>query len=313
VSRRLPPLNSLIAFETSARLGSFTRAAEEMNVTSAAVGQQVRGLEDRLNIKLFHRSLEGLTLTSEAQSALPQIRRGFDLLSQGVQTLVASQRQKRLSISAPPTFAMKWLVPRLHSFYEQCPGSDIRFDTSMGYIDVARGEVDLAIRYGNGDYEGLHSEILLGEYILPLCAPKLCKSGLKAPADLNRFTLLHMDGETSDKNWPDWPDWGKRNNLDIEKFHDGPRFTQSGMALQAAVEGQGVALCGISFALDEISVGKLVAPFDTNCAIKTDNNYDLVYPKTNSLTDAQIEFLEWVKKEASTTRQLTGSYLKIDY
>ena len=309
--RRLPPLNALRAFEAAARLGSFTRAAEELGVTSAAVGQQVRGLEARLDVVLFHRALEGLTLTAEATEALPQIRRAFDLLAQGVQCLTPDRARTRLSISVAPTFAMKWLVPRLHRFHERHRAIDLGFDTAMRYADLGRGEADLAIRFGLGRYPGLKSQRLLEEYVLPLCSPKLCrgKRGLRRPLDLDRFTLLHVEGETADGSWPTWASWGERYGLARDRLEEGPRFTQSGMALQAAVEGQGVALCGITYSLDEILAGHLLAPFGTSCAIKTRYTFDLVYAPARAENPALMAFRRWSKDEAKESRRLAADYL----
>ena len=312
MSRRLPSLNALRAFEAAARYGSFTRAAEELGVTSAAVGQQVRGLEENLGIQLFYRSLDGLDLTTEAKTALPQIRQGFDLLSEGVQTLISIHDQDRLSISVAPTFAIKWLVPRLHHFYEKHPGIELRFDTSMRYADIVRGESDLAIRFGIGPYNGLRKERLLEEYVLPLCSPKLCLGGgdIRDVTDLHHFTLLHVDGETRDKSWLDWPSWGNRHNLDATKLKEGPRFTQSTMALQAAVQGQGIVLCGITFSIDEILAGNLVAPFGARCVSKTRFTYDLVYLPARAKHPAFVSFQRWIKERAKESKQLIDDYLE---
>jgi len=312
MNRRLPPLNALRAFEVAARCGSFTRAAEELGVTSAAVGQQVRGLEENLGFQLFHRSLDGLDLTREAKIALPQIRQGFDLLSEGVQALVSTYDQDHLSISVAPTFAIKWLVPRLHHFYEEHPGTELTFDTSMRYADIARGQSDLAIRFGIGPYSGLRKERLLEEYVLPLCSPKLCpeEGDIPGVTDLHRFTLLHVDGETRDRSWLDWPGWANEHDLGSATLEKGPRFTQSTMALQAAVEGQGIVLCGLSFSLDEILAGRLVAPFGADCVSKTRFAYDLVYLPAREKHPVFVAFQKWIKERAKESKQLTDDYLE---
>ena len=308
---RLPPLNALRAFEAAARRGSFTGAAEELGVTSAAIGQQVRGLEARLDMILFRRGPEGLALTAEAARALPHIRAGFDRIAEGVASLTPQPGRTRLAISVAPTFAMKWLVPRLHRFYERHAETEVSFDTSMRYADVAGGEVDLAIRFGPGRYPGLNSERLLPEVVLPLCAPKLChgKRGLRRPRDLERATLLHVAGETGDTSWPDWRRWSERYRLRGDPWQRGPRFTQSGMALQAAVEGQGLALCGISYALYEILGGRLLAPFGTGCSIKTRYAYDMVHAPARAENRALKAFRRWIIGEAEASRQVADDYL----
>jgi LysR family glycine cleavage system transcriptional activator len=308
---QLPPLNALRAFETTARLGSFTRAAQELGVTPAAVGQQVRSLEARLGRTLFLRSGDGLTLMPFAGNALADIQRGFDNLSQGYRSLSPNAEKQIISISVPPTFAIKWLVPRLHSFYERYPATELKFDTAMRFVDVGRGEVDLAIRFGSGRYPGLRKERLLEEWVVPLCAPILCrgKGGLKYPNDLDRFSLLHINGETADSNWLTWPKWAGSHNLEGQHFGQGPIFTQSLTALQAACEGQGIALCGISYALEDILAGRLYAPFGTECAVRTEYAYDMVYTPVRAEHPPVLAFRRWLKSEASKSRKRIGEYL----
>ena len=309
MSRNLRLLNALRAFEAAARLGSFTNAAAELGVTSAAVGQQVRGLEAHLGASLFERGLDGLTLTPEAVRGLPQIRRGFDLLGEGFEHLQPDPQNTGLSISVAPTFAVKWLVPRLHRFYEQHPAVEVTFDTAMRYVDVGKGEVDLAIRFGSGRYPGLQRNRLFAEHVIPLCAPQLRHQGLHTPADLGRFTLLHLQGETEDRSWPDWPRWGEMWRLDRDRVRRGPRFTQSAMALEAAVDGQGVALCGLSYSLDEILAGNLIAPFGTESISTTRFGYDCVYSPTAADRPLHLAFRKWIRREASESRKLISKFL----
>ncbi len=299
----LPPLNALKAFEAAARLGSFTRAAEELGVTSAAVGQQVRGLEARIGATLFQRSLDGLTLTTRAREALPKIRRGFDFLSQGFHQLAPDDDQTHLSISAAPTFAMKWLVPRLQRFHERHPTINLSFDTAMRFVEVGRGEVDLAIRFGAGRYPGLKSERLFHDWVLPLCAPSFdfADRNRQQPIDLAGVHLIHLEGETTDPAWMNWQGWAKRHDLNIDHLAEGPRFSQSAMALQAAIEGQGVALCSIVCAFHDILAGKLCPPFGTDCALETKYGYDMVYVPARAEHFAVRVFRNWMNEEARLT------------
>jgi LysR family glycine cleavage system transcriptional activator len=308
---KLLPLNALRAFEASARLGSFTNAADELGVTPAAVGQQIRALETRLGVSLFKRSPEGLIPLTDAANALPDIRSGFDYLAQGFETLNPDNSRAHISISVAPTFAIKWLVPRLHLFYGLHPEIEVRFDTTMRFADVGRGEVDLAVRFGTGQYPGLRKERLLEEWVLPLCAPELCQKqkGRKYAKNFPQYTLLHLQGETADPSWVTWPEWAEMHGLERGRFSEGPKFTQSAIALQAAIEGQGVALCGVTFAFEDILAGKLCAPLGTECAIKTHYAYDMVYTSVRAESRSVLAFRRWMKQEALKSTQDISEYL----
>ena len=182
----------------------------------------------------------------------------------------------------------------------------------MRYADLVRGQSDLAIRFGIGPYNGLRKERLLEEYVLPMCSPNLCprEGDIRDVTDLYHFTLLHVDGETRDQSWLDWEGWGNMQNLDTTKLKEGPRFTQSTMALQAAIEGQGIALCGLTFSFDEILAGNLVIPFGADCVRKTRFAYDLVYLPARAKHPAFVSFQKWIKKEAKESKQLTDDYLE---
>lgn len=188
-------LNALRAFEASARHGSFSGAAEELNVTAAAVGQMVRGLEDWLGMPLFHRSASGktrLTVTEGAERALPDIRAGLDRLGIGLERLRESTTSGILNVTVSPAFAAKWLLPRIDRFQARCPDTDIRLETSLKLVDYKAHGIDVGVRYGDGDWPGLAAEKLMDEEIFPVCSPGFCdKLNLTAPSDLTRTTLIH--------------------------------------------------------------------------------------------------------------------------
>jgi LysR family glycine cleavage system transcriptional activator len=307
--KRYPPLNALRAFEATARLGSYTGAAAELGVTSAAVGQQVRNLETLAGTTLFHRGGSGVTATDAARRALPQIQQGLSLLGRGYDSLRPAPSGKKLSISVPPTFAMRWLVPRLHRFYNRYPAIELRFDTSMSYADLEQGDVDLAIRFGNGRYPRLRREHLLDEWVIPVAAPIICQSGPKFDAPSN-VPLINLKGETADPTWPDWTDWAKLTNQDLSGFKMGPNFTQSAMAVQAVLEGQGIALCGIVFTIDEIMVDRLKTPFGPESAIKTVFGYDVVFAAAKADQQPLVQFRRWVNEEAKITRENVERHLR---
>lgn len=315
MSKSLPPLNALRAFETAARLGSFTRAAVELGVTSAAVGQQVRRLEAFLNMTLFHRRADGLEQTPHADEALPVLRRGFDQIAEAVRMLDADAGNSGLRVTVSPTFGMRWLVPRLPRFCKQHPEIEVSIDAGFQEMNLARGEADIAIRFGHGRYPGLMSERVLEEYIFPLCSPQLRdSSNLLGIEDLAGTPLVHVVGHTSDSSWPSWRSWADSHGLDSNRFVRGPSFIHSGigMGLQAAVAGQGVALSSAICAIDDIRAGRLVAPFGATGAVQTDYGYYLVFSAALAETRPVAAFRAWVKSEARDTALLIARVMQPD-
>ncbi len=312
--RELLHLNALRAFEAAARLGSFARAAKELGVTPAAVGQQVRILEDFLGQRLFHRSPGGLRATAAATPALVELHNGFERLAIGFGHLKGPGNRNQLSVSVAPTFAWRWLAPRLQSLYAERPHIDLRIDTSMRLVDIAGGEFDIAIRYGGKERKGLKSPVLLDEYILPVCAPSLWESRRVAPSgeDLLALPLLHVEGETSDTGWLGWPDLGAHCGLEEDGLGQGARYSQTAMALQAALDGQGVALCGLALVIDDLLAERLIAPLGSANTFKTHYAYRLVYSAKGNQSDTQKTFMRWIEKEADKTLDLMSRFLTGD-
>ena len=311
MSRSLTHLNALLAFEASARLGNFTRAAEELGVTPAAVGQQVRILEDYLGRKLFHRTPEGLKATSAVSLALAELHGGFDSLEAAFKRLAGSETDNRLSLSVAPALAGKWLAPRMQGLYTRCPQIDLRIDTSLRLADIAGGEFDLAIRYGMEEQKRLKSTLLFQEYILPICAPSLCNfsESVSRERQMMDLPLLHIEGETSDPSVPSWIDWGERNGFHRDQLHSGPRYPHSMMALEATLNGQGIALCGLTLVIDDIVAGRLIAPLRADGAVKTRGAYRIVHSPTRHQSATQMTFIRWIKAEASKTRERIAEFL----
>lgn len=258
---RLPNLKALRAFEAAGRHLSFTRAAAELNVTQAAISHQIKALEDELGLRLFRREARGLLLTDSGQLYLPEVSAVFARLVQATERLRQREETGILTVSVLPSFAARWLVPRLRRFRAQHPEIDLRVAATDKLIDFSRDGVDLAIRYGYGDYRGLFWEHLLAEEIFPVCSPALLQEGsdgrpaLRQPEDLRHHTLLHDDLRT------DWAMWLKAAGVRGIDPHRGPGFTDSSMLLQAAVDGQGVALGRSALAGDDLAAGRLVRPF----------------------------------------------------
>ncbi len=258
MSRRLPPLNSLKVFEAAARHLSFTRAAEELFVTQAAVSHQIKALEEYLGLKLFRRRNRSLLLTEEGQAYFLDIKDIFSSLAEATDKLLERSEKGALTISLPPSFAIQWLVPRLADFNEQQPDIDVRIKA----VDMEEGsltdDVDVAIYYGRGHWPGLRADKLYQEFLIPLCSPSLMLGSkpLNSLDDLRFHTLLH---DTSRK---DWKQFAKENAIEGVNLNHGPIFSHSTMVLQAAIHGQGIALGNNVLAQPEMDAGRLISPFD---------------------------------------------------
>nr|WP_040502532.1 transcriptional regulator GcvA [Idiomarina xiamenensis] len=255
--RKLPPLNALKAFEAAARHLSFTRAAEELFVTQAAVSHQVKGLEEHLGIKLFIRRNRALLLTEAGQSYYLDLKAIFDQLLQATDKLLLATEQGSLTISLPPSFAILWFVPRLSRFRDAYPDIDVRIKAVDEIDGSLSDDVDVAIYYGDGRWPGVTAYKLHNEYLLPVCSPLLLHGPkpLRQPADLLQHTLLHDETRNA------WKDWFKLVGIDKDKGDNGPIFSHSSLALKAAVHGQGIALANNVLVKPEIDAGHLIRVF----------------------------------------------------
>jgi LysR family glycine cleavage system transcriptional activator len=296
--RRLPPLNALRAFEAAARHLNFSRAADELSVTPGAVSQQIQNLEDYVGVALFKRTPKGLLLTDAAQMALPALREAFDRLAEAASLLTAAVDGRRLTLTAPPSFAAKWLVPRLKRFEEAYPQIDVWLSADMDIVDFATGEVDLAVRYGGGRYPGLELQKLLSETVIPVVSPGLMNENpLKGPDDLGHHTLLHDGSPNADESCPDWSMWLAARGVRGVDGTRGPRFNQSSLVIEAAMGGRGVALAKQTLAQDDLDAGRLVAPFQITTAV--DFAYYLVHPKAKGRLPQVKAFVAWISAEAA--------------
>ena len=276
--RRLPPLNSLRAFESAARWLSFSKAAEELFVTPAAISQQIKQLEEFLGIPLFRRMTRAVQLTEEAKAVLPLVTEGFDKLAEAVERLARQEEAGLLTVSSAPTFAVKWLLQRLPDFSDKYPDIDVRLDASLDSRDFQRDGIDIGIRLGLGDYPGLHVTRVFGEEVSLVCSPKLLEGDkpLRVPEDLRNHRLLHVDWGDFNMPLPDWRMWTKAAGLDDIDVEHGPRFTVENMAIEAAIKGNGIALVSHHAIVDDLKSGRLVRPFDL--VLQADFAYWLVCP-----------------------------------
>jgi len=288
VSRRLPPLNSLKAFETAARHLSFTKAAQELFVTQAAVSHQIKSLEEHLSIKLFRRKNRALFLTEEGQSYYLDIKDTFTALSDATEKLLSKTASGTLTVASQPTFAIQWLVPRLAQFSELHPDIDVRIkavDLDEGFLN---DDVDIAIYYGRGNWPSVRANKLRNEYMIPVCSPLLLAGDkpLNKPSDLNHHTLLH------DHSRKDWKQWCRNAGADDVNVNQGPIFSLSSLVLQAAIYGQGVALGYSVFSRPEIEAGRLVCPFEE--VLLSKDAYYIVCEESQSELGKIKEFREWM-------------------
>lgn len=299
--RRLPSLNALKAFEASARHESFTAAAAELFVTQGAVSQQVKALEEELGLRLFSREGRRLRLTESGRGYLDVVRDAFDRLSAGTERLLQRQSTGVLNVSTSPNFAAKWLVHRLGRFSEAHPGLELRVSASMHHVDFAREDIDLAIRHGDGAWPGLHVARLCEEEIYPVCSPALLKGrrALKVPADLAHLPLLHVDDAA---HWSRWLQHFRVKGVDGKR---GMVFNQASMAIDAAIQGQGVAMARTALAAWDLLEGRLARPFPQ--ALAAPFAMWIVCPKATAELPKIAKFRQWLLEEAEADSTRLGT------
>jgi len=306
------PLNALNAFLVAARVGSFSKAADELHVTPAAVSQQIRQLEDVLNVALFHRLSRGLALTDAGQAGLTELQSGFDSIQEAVRRMQSADQRKELNIWTSPSFAAKWMMVRMHRFVAEHPSIDLRISGSASLIDsdatapslsadiLKSNNIDVAIRFGSGNYPGCEVEKLMDVDALPLCSPNYLNDSatpkLKHPRDLANHTLLH--DESPYEGRPKWSDWFSTNGVkDIDAAHN-IYFNSVLLALSAAVAGQGVVLTIEQLAQDDINEGRLVPAFDSRSQVE--HAYHLVTLEGENQHAGVKAFRDWIVSELAS-------------
>ena len=292
---RLPPLNALRLFEAAGRHLSFRQAAEELNLTPSAVSHGIQSLEDWLGAELFNRQGRGLTLTAAGTQFLPAVRDALATIARGVDR-IRGPAQCRLALSIVPTFATRWLLPRLPAFHRRHPEIHLSLDTSTRVTEFPDDRIDLAIRRGDGAWPGALAQHLCGEIIFPVCSPGLVarEDGVCEPADLARATLLHVTSVSED-----WAEWLATAGIGGVELSAGLRFDTVQMALDAAVQGLGVALGRRPLVDADIREGRLVKPFGPDMSGRS--GYWLVCaPATMRRAEATL-FRDWLLDEISPT------------
>jgi len=290
--RRLPPLNAVKAFEAAARSESFTKAAEELCVTQAAVSQQVKALELALGIKLFNRERQRLVITEAGREYLAVVRDAFDRLALGTSRLIERQFSGVLTISTSPDFAAKWLVHRLGQFAIAHPEIDLRVSATVQHVDLAREQVDVAVRHGEGNWPDLDVVRLCAERLFPVCSPKLVsgRNRITKASDLLKYPLLRLE------DWSTWTRWFASAGI-CNPVLRGPILSQASMLIDAAVDGQGVALARTTLAAWDLINGRLVVPIDVS--LRTQKTYWIVCPKVTASVPKIRTFRDWVLAEAA--------------
>jgi LysR family glycine cleavage system transcriptional activator len=295
---RLPPLNALKAFEAAARHESFTRAAEELCVTQGAVSHQVKALEAELAIKLFNRERQRLIITEAGRDYLTVVRDAFDRIAMGTERLLQRQNAGVLTVSTSPDFAAKWLVHRLGHFAEAHAEIDLRVSATLHHVDFAREEVDLAVRHGDGNWPGLDAVRLSREQLFAVCSPKLLsgRGRLAKPADMLKFPLIHMDSRA------DWKNWLQEAGLDDSAAMHGPVLNRGSMVIDAAINGQGIALARTTLAAFDLINGRLVRPFPLTLPLS--KTYWIICPKATAALPKIATFRDWLLAEAASDLRL---------
>jgi LysR family glycine cleavage system transcriptional activator len=321
LSIALPPLNALRAFEAAARHLSFRKAAEELHVTPAAISHQLKALEDYLGVKLFRRANRRVELTPVAYAAASHLHEGFAAIVEAVELLRQGEQTNVLTVSAPPSFAGKWLMPRLHRFVGRHPEIDVRLSARMRSVnarlrglavradinDASLDEADLAIRFGNGDFLGMRIDRLLDLTVAPMISPQLTQGAraIRNPADLRQHTLLHDDTgyfASGRLNWDCWLEAAGVSGIDTSH---GVHFSHANLAIDAAVDGLGIVVSALALAAADLAAGRLVRPFDLS--VPADYAYYIVCDPTQAARPAIEAFRNWLLEEARSPKEKTAA------
>jgi LysR family glycine cleavage system transcriptional activator len=297
-------LNALRAFETAGRLESLTDAAAELNVTPAAVGHQVKALESYFDQTLFERRYRSIALTENGRLLLAGLTDGFDRLSQSIDDFNVLEERRALTITSCTSFASRWLVPRLDEFHALHPNIDVRLDATQRLVDLRRGEFDLGIRFGPGNWEGLEADFLLDEEFILVASPALlADKPVNEPADLAGHTLLHR--EDSPGSLPlDWEMWLQAAEVDNVDPNRGIRYSMESMTIQAALDGHGIALVSNVLVEADIAAGRLIRLFDLGLHVGHDVAYYLAYSPNRVQHSRVAAFRDWILNEVSQTQRL---------
>ncbi|PSJ56040.1 transcriptional regulator GcvA [Kumtagia ephedrae] len=300
----IPGTRALKVLHAAGRHLNFSRAAAELGLTPAAVSHQIKEIEDQLGVALFLRTSRTIRLTPAGAVFHEAAGEALDLLGKAAaRARKLSRGVTQLKITMDGLFASKWMVPRLDRFRERWPDIELLFDICFDLRDFGRDDVDMAIRFGAGRYAGLASHRLFDNLIVPVCSPRLLKSGppLKEPRDLLRHTLVHIEWSRQGVTWPNWRMWMAAAGIDDFDDRRCVLFSDSGSVIQAAIEGNVVALCDFSMVANDLSAGRLVRPFDLGLKMAPEFAYYLVYPVEMTDEPRVSAFRAWMLEEVRQT------------
>ncbi|MBX5461869.1 MAG: transcriptional regulator GcvA [Steroidobacteraceae bacterium] len=293
VSRRLPPLHALRAFEAAARHLSVKKAAAELAVTPTAVSHHIRVLEDTLGVRLFERHARHIALTAYGRDLYPALREGFDKFADAISRLKAGKLRTVVTLSATVAFTARWLAPRVPAFHRDNPGMDLRLHASDEPVDLRSGIADAAIRYGRGEYEGYAAETLFEDAYAPVCSPRL---RLREPRDLAKHTMIHFEWRRRRRENATWDRWLRAARVPELTPKSDLIFTDESQAIQAAIAGHGVALLSLALVSDELARGTLIQPFGPTLRMEG-YRYDFVYLPPQKDAAAIAALRAWIRKE----------------
>lgn len=294
----MPPLNSLKCFEAAARHGSFNKAAKELSVTPSAISHQIKSLESFLGLELFRRTKRKVVLTEAGEIYLIPIHSVFEQLESATSELKRQQKAGSLSLAVAPAFLTRWLMPRMEGFQSRYPDIQIEISSSAGLTDFSDNDIDMAVYFGNGDWEGVEAHYLRAARLAPVCHPKLIKpeQPIVNPEDMRFYPLLHVS-----KRKDEWHDWLQQQGLEPALFRRGLMFSSGSLTAGAAAQGLGISLTDPELIQPEIEAGTLKVLFNQH--LITDRSFYLVYEKRRPVTPAMSAFKEWIIDE-----MLGGAY-----
>ncbi|WP_191603558.1 transcriptional regulator GcvA [Marinomonas algicola] len=289
---RLPPLNALKSFESAARHGSFNKAAQELFVTPSAISHQIKTLESFLGLELFRRTKRKVILTEAGEEYIEPIKKVFELIEMATNDVLSKQKQGSLHLAVSPIFLNRWLMPRLGDFYAKHPEIELEISSSVGLINFDVADIDMAVYFGNGEWEDVEQHFLKPVILAPVCNPKIIKNDLpiNTPEDMRFYPLLHVT-----KRKYEWHGWLEQNDLDPKLFRRGLMFSTGSLTAGAAVQGLGIALADPDLIQPDVESGKLVVLFEQH--LITNRSFYLVYQKRRSMTPAMKAFKNWMMQE----------------
>ena len=300
-SRRAPPLGSLRVFVAAARSESVTAAAAQLHLTHGAVSHQLRQLQEYLGVALFERSGRGLKLTAQGAVYAEHVSRALAEIGKATDELLSARDYRRLRVSCMPSFAARWLLPRLGSFISAHRELDVEVQSSALLADIKGGETDVALRFGHGRYPGLSSRLLMKDWYYPVCSPEfITRHGLTDPVQLTGLPLLRSNDEL-------WQPWFIAAGMVIDEPQRGAVFDDSSLMLMAAASGQGVALARHTLAVDDLASGRLRRPFAM--LVESPFSYFFVCRLVDEQQPAIVAFRDWLFREAALYRQPDGEAL----